>query len=114
MSTKGGVKINYSFRSAIWSDRPTARNDFAGMQLAEAIDIDFSSEVDIFISIYIIQSDTKGGWFFIPNNNQLLEGYDGEIFFLVCQRDSILSHHEYGNTESEAEEKLKSLCVFVY
>lgn len=49
------------------------------MCLAEAIDIDFSSEVDIFISIYIIHSDTEGGRFFIPNNNQLVEGYDGEI-----------------------------------
>lgn len=85
------------------------------MHLAEAIDIDFSSEVDIFISIYIIQSDTKGGWFFIPKNNQLLGGYDGEKFFsMSIWRDSILSHHEYGNRESEAEEKLKALCMFVY
>jgi len=76
----------------LWSDRPKAQNDLAGMHLADAIGIDFSSEVDIFISIFIIQSNTKGGWFFIPNNNQLLEGYDGENF-LVCQyEDSILCH----------------------
>lgn len=52
-----------------WSEGPKARNDSAGMCLAEAIDIDFSSEADIFISLYIIHLDTIGGRFFIPNTN---------------------------------------------
>ncbi len=48
--------------------------------MAEAIDIDFSSEVDIFISINMIYSGTGGSCFFILNNNQMPDRNDGEIF----------------------------------
>ncbi len=57
-----------------WSDGPKATS------LAEAIDIDFSSEVDIFISINMIYSGTGGSWFFILNNNQMPDRNDGELF----------------------------------
>lgn len=56
------------------------------MSLAGAIDIDFSSEVDIFISIYMIYS---GSWFFILNNNQMLDRNDGEIFLSIWKDESL-------------------------
>lgn len=58
---------------------PRLQTNSADMSLAEAIDIDFSSEVDIFISIYFIHSGTGGGWFFIPNNNQMLDRNDVSV-----------------------------------
>ncbi len=62
---------------------PRLQTDSADMSLAGAIDIDFSSEVDIFISIYMIYSGTGGSWFFILNNNQMLDRNDGEIFLSI-------------------------------
>ncbi len=59
------------------------------MSLAGAIDIDFSSEVDIFISIYMIYSGTGGSWFFILNNNQMLDRNDGEIFLSIWKDESL-------------------------